>query len=113
MSQAYQDYCNANYGPEDEYDDYDAERDCMHEHYEIDVCTGRAECDYCPKSWYMSSEEIDAELERQTNYQDECEREDRRQRSSGVLAQGDVAYPLADLPHPGACVAAQITIRPD
>jgi len=28
----------------------------------------------------MTSEEIDAELDRQANYQEECEREDRRQR---------------------------------
>lgn len=51
-----------------DYDDYDPERDCEHEHYEIDVCTGRAECDSCPKSWYLSSEEIDAELYRQATY---------------------------------------------
>lgn len=63
----------------DDYDDYDPERDCEHEHYEIDVCTGRAECDYCSKSWYLSSEEIDAELDRQANYHEEMERENRRQ----------------------------------
>src|SRR5882724_3849369 len=62
-----------------DYEEYDPERDCEHEHYEIDVCTGRAECDYCSKSWYLSSEEIDAELDRQANYHEEMEREDRRQ----------------------------------
>lgn len=56
------------------YDDYDAERDCEHEHYEIDVCTGRAECDYCSKSWDLSSEELD----RQANYQEQVERDQRR-----------------------------------
>lgn len=71
---------DSGYDERDEYDDYDAERDCMHEHYEIDVCTGRAECDYCPASWHLTDEQIDAELERQANYHEECEREDRRQR---------------------------------
>ncbi len=64
----------------DNYDDYDPEIDCNHEHYEIDVCTGRAECDYCSKSWYLSIDEIDAELDRQANYHQEFEREERRQR---------------------------------
>lgn len=68
------------HGYYDDYDDYDAEIECCHEHYEIDVCTGRAECDYCDKSWYLSAEEIDAELERQANYHDDMEREERRQR---------------------------------
>jgi hypothetical protein len=68
--------------PYDDWDDgeeYDAERDCEHEHYEIDICTGRAEFDYCPHSWYMTSEEIDAELDRQARYYDDMEREERRQ----------------------------------
>lgn len=64
----------------DGYDDYDAERECDHEHYEIDVCTGRAECDYCSKSWYLSDEEMNAEFDRQARYQEECEQEERRQR---------------------------------
>lgn len=67
--------------PYSDYDeDYDAERDCCHEHYEIDILTGRAECDYCSRSWYMSAEEIDAEIERQASYHEGCEREERRQR---------------------------------
>lgn len=65
---------------EDEEDEYNPERDCEHENYEIDVCTGRAECDQCSKSWYLSAEEIDAELDRQANYHEDCEREERRQR---------------------------------
>lgn len=62
------------------YDEYDEPEPCDHEHYEIDICTGRAECDYCSKSWYLSAEEIDAELDRQANYQDEMDREGRRNR---------------------------------
>lgn len=53
--------------------------DCEHEHYEIDVCTGRAECDSCSKSWYVSGEEINRELDRQANYYEDMEREERRQ----------------------------------
>ena len=64
----------------DEYDDYDAERECEHEHFEIDVCTGRVECDCCSMYWYLTSAEIDAELERQSRYHDDMEREERRQR---------------------------------
>lgn len=66
--------------PADYYDDYDAEIECEHEHYEIDVCMGRAECDYCSKSWYLTSEEIDAELDRQATYHEDCERWERQQR---------------------------------
>jgi hypothetical protein len=60
-------------------EDYDPERDCDHEQYEIDVCTGRAHCDYCPHSWYLTSEEIDAELDRQARYYEDIERMERRQ----------------------------------
>jgi len=62
------------------YDDYDAELDCEHDDYDIDVCLGRASCNCCDKVWYLTSEEVDAELDRQANYHDEMEREDRRQR---------------------------------
>ena len=68
--------------PYDDWDDgeeYDAERDCEHEDYDIDICTGRASCNCCSHHWYMSSEEIDAECERQARYQDDMERENRRQ----------------------------------
>lgn len=78
--------------PDDDYDDYNPEQDCEHEHYEIDVCTGRAECVECSKSWYLSGEEIDAELDRQANYQDECEREDRRQRRQEFWRK--LTYPI-------------------
>ena len=63
----------------DNYDDYDVERDCEHENYEIDICTYRAECDQCSHSWYLTSEEIDCELDRQANYYDDMVREERRQ----------------------------------
>jgi hypothetical protein len=64
----------------DSYYDYDESLDCEHEHYEIDVCTGLAECDQCPHSWYLTSEEVDRELDRQANYFEDMEREERQQR---------------------------------
>ncbi len=60
------------------YDDYDEDPECDHENYEIDVCTGRASCDQCSHYWYLSSEDIDAECERQARYQDDMDREERR-----------------------------------
>jgi hypothetical protein len=65
----------------DDYDDdYDSERECEHEHYEIDVCLGRAYCECCSHSWYLSGEEIDAELDRQARYHEDCERFERQHR---------------------------------
>lgn len=63
----------------DEYDDYDAERECDHDQYEIDILIGRAECCMCPHSWYVSSEDVSREIERQARYQEDMEREERRQ----------------------------------
>ena len=72
----------------DAYDDYDPLLDCEHENYEIDVLTHRAECDQCSHSWYLTSEEIDRELDRQANYYDDMMREERRQRWR------DLTYPI-------------------
>ena len=63
----------------DEWNDDDHDSYCEHEDYDIDVCTGRASCYCCDHHWYLSGEEIDAELERQATYREECAREDRRQ----------------------------------
>jgi hypothetical protein len=68
---------NEPYGDFDE--DYDPERDCGHEHYEIDVCMGRAECEDCPKVWYLTDEQVMAELDRQANYWRDMAREKRRE----------------------------------
>lgn len=65
--------------PYSDEDAYDPELECEHENYEIDICTGRAECDYCSHYWYLTSEEIHAELDRQARYHDDMEREERRQ----------------------------------
>lgn len=61
------------------YDDYDPRADCDHEEREIDVCTGRAECQSCGKSWYVSNDEVNAELDRQASYHEWEQRESRRQ----------------------------------
>lgn len=73
----------------DEFDDYkdDFEADpCDHEEYDIDILTGRAECQMCPHSWYPSREEIDAEIRRHADYSEWCARENRRERLSNLLA---------------------------
>jgi hypothetical protein len=43
----------------------DPDIECQHDNYEIDVCTGLAECDSCLKSWYLSAAEIYADTEDQ------------------------------------------------
>jgi hypothetical protein len=63
----------------DDSEEYDAERDCDHDDYEIDILTGRAECCMCPHSWYVTSEDVSREIERQARYYDDMEREERRQ----------------------------------
>ena len=64
-----------------DYDeDYDPERDCEHDDYDIDVCLGRASCNCCSKTWYLTDAEVDAELDRQATYHEDCERWERQQR---------------------------------
>lgn len=63
---------------DDDYDDVPQD-ECDHDAYEIDILTGRAECSFCPHSWYLTSEEIEREIERQASYHEDCEREERRQ----------------------------------
>lgn len=58
-------------GPEEDY--------CEHGHYSIDILSGRAECDQCPHSWYVSDDEIRREIERQASYDEYLERENSRQ----------------------------------
>lgn len=53
---------------------------CDHDNYDIDVCTGRAECDQCGTSWYVTGQEVDAELDRQVAYDAECEKWERAER---------------------------------
>lgn len=59
-------------------DDYDPRIDCDHEHSDMDVCTGRCVCDVCGHSWYVTSEEVNAELDRRATYWEDVERDERR-----------------------------------
>jgi hypothetical protein len=68
---AYQDYCNANYGPEDE--------PCDHDDYETDYLDGRCRCYRCGESWCATAAEIDAQLRFETEYHEAMDREYRRQ----------------------------------
>lgn len=72
-----------------DYDDYD---DCDHEDYEIDILTGRASCNRCEHHWYPTAAEIDAEITRQANYHEDCERWERQQRRREFWQK--VTYPI-------------------
>lgn len=61
-----------------DYEEYDPEMDCEHEHYEIDILEGRCRC-LCGHNWYASHEQVEAEIKRQWEYSEHEEREDRRQ----------------------------------
>jgi hypothetical protein len=58
---------------------YDEREDeCFHEDFEADI-NGRATCDYCGHSWWLSDEEIKAERELHAAYDQMMRREERRQ----------------------------------
>jgi hypothetical protein len=58
-------------------DDYEDDP-CDHDDYEIDILDGRCRC-MCGHSWYASDEQVNAEIERQRQYCEYEERENRRQ----------------------------------
>jgi hypothetical protein len=62
-----------------EYDDEDRDY-CEHEEYEIDVLTGRAECDYCGVSWWATTEQIEAEQNRMAQYSEWAAEQDAIER---------------------------------
>lgn len=70
---------DSGYDERDEYDDHDQERDCCHEEYEADILTGRAICYLCGHAWWQTTEEIEREIELQARYQEDMDRENRRQ----------------------------------
>lgn len=63
--------------PDDDYDD--RENQCDHEDYDVDILTGRASCDHCLANWYVGEDEIVRQIEHQAAYDEQCERENRRQ----------------------------------
>lgn len=68
----------------DSYDEWklrspdDDEPECDHDDYDVDILDGRCRC-LCGHSWYASSKEIEAEIERQREYSEWEECENRRQ----------------------------------
>lgn len=65
-----------------DYDDlpegyFDEDEHCDHEEYETDVCIGRATCCYCSHSWYLTTEEVNAELDRQAAYWEWAEQQNK------------------------------------
>jgi len=60
-----------------EYDDGDDRDHCGHEEYELDVLTGRAECDYCGMSWWATTEQIDAEHNRMVAHSEWVQEQER------------------------------------
>ncbi len=57
-------------------EDYEADA-CEHEEYEADIIDGRAYCDRCGHSWWLSTAEIEAEITRLRRH-DEWETRQRR-----------------------------------
>jgi hypothetical protein len=73
----------------EEYEDWDDDQrqdDCDHNDYEADILTGEATCWRCGFRWMQSSEEIAAECQRIAEYQEYCERDERRAKWRQVSA---------------------------
>lgn len=47
---------------DDPYWDYDADDPCDHESHDVDILTGRAHCFRCGEAWWLTSDELKAEL---------------------------------------------------
>lgn len=52
---------------------------CDHDDYDVDILDGRAHCNRCPESWYVSEEEVARQIEHQAAYHEQLERENSRQ----------------------------------
>lgn len=66
------------YDERDEYDDYDAERECNHQEADVDIVSGEVSC-HCGHRWTMTGEEIQREIEYIAAYQEIQERENHRE----------------------------------
>lgn len=60
--------------PDDDRDDY-----CEHDDYDVDILEGRAHCNRCSESWYVSEDEVLRQIEHERAYNEHLERENRRQ----------------------------------
>lgn len=58
------------------YDD-DLEGECQHDEYDTDILSGRATCWNCGASWWQSEDEIQAEIDRQREYDEWCAAQQR------------------------------------
>lgn len=64
----------------DEYDPRDPEDYCDHEEYEVDW-NGRASCDFCHHSWWLTSAQHDLYLEAEARWAADYDKAQRRERS--------------------------------
>jgi hypothetical protein len=49
---------------EDEiYDGYDDPADCDHQFADVDILEGRGHCPFCGHTWYLTGDELRAELQ--------------------------------------------------
>lgn len=67
------------------YDD-EPEEECYHEEYEADW-EGRATCQRCGYSWWLSSAELEADRERSAAFDAYCRREARREWIEGLVSK--------------------------
>lgn len=63
----------------DAYDEGEPQDECCHENYDRDDLTGRANCNYCGHHWYMSNEQVLADIRREAEYDKQQRREARRE----------------------------------
>lgn len=68
--------------PDEEYEEYqyneEPECDCVD--YESDILTGVAVCHACGRRWLQTQDEIEQEILRQAEYDEQMRLEERRQR---------------------------------
>lgn len=73
----------------DSYDSWklaepDYEDECLHEYYEANT-EGRATCNHCGETWWLTDEEIKHEREMHAVYDQMMRREERRERIQQIL----------------------------
>lgn len=71
-----------------DYEHEEPEDECAHEYYERDILTGLATCENCDHRWYLSNEQVRADMARETEYAKWQRRERRRE------YWRDLTYPI-------------------
>lgn len=69
---------------DDDPPDYE-DGECGHESFDVDILTGRAECQMCPHSWYASAEEIQRQIDHEAAYAEYLERGERDHKLESFL----------------------------